>query len=88
MAEQHDVARRERKISEQDSIGTGERGLPLGTRGAAVYARDKVVLLRCLLLNPLSLVRYHDFGKLLERIFTRGALACSIILGGLRGCSA
>ena len=72
----------------QDSAGTGERGLPLGTRGAAVYARDKVVLLRCLLLNPRSLVRYHDFGKLLECIFTRGALACSMILGGLRGCSA
>ena len=57
MAEQHDVARRERKISEQDSIGTGERGLPLGTRGAAVYARDKVVLLGCLRLDPPSFFR-------------------------------
>ena len=76
------------KKDRMDCTGTGERGLPLGTRGAAVYARDKVVLLRCLLLNPLSLVRYHDFGKLLECIFTRGALACSMIFGGLRGCSA
>ena len=35
----------------QDNAGSGssERGLPLGTRGAAVYARDKVVLLGCLL---------------------------------------
>ena len=71
MAEQHDVARRERKIGEQDSTGTGERGLPLGTRGAAVFARDKVVLLGCLPLSPPSLVRQR-----------------SMILGGLRGCSA
>ena len=34
------------------SGGEGERGLPLGTRGAAVYAIDKVVLLGCLPLNP------------------------------------
>ena len=57
--------------------GTGERGLPLGTRGAAIYARDKVVLLGCLPLNPPSFVRYHEFGKLLEPVSKRGALACS-----------
>ena len=72
----------------QGRAGNGERGLPLGTRGAAVYARDKVVLLGCLPLNPPSFVRYHDFGKLLELFSKRGALACSMILGGLRGCSA
>ena len=75
-------------IHHQRLTGTGERGLPLGTRGAAVYARDKVVLLGCLPLNPPSFVRYHDFGKLLELFSKRGALACSMILGGLRGCSA
>ena len=75
-------------VLKQDSAGTSERGLPLGTRGAAIYARDKVVLLGCLPLNPPSFVRYHDFSKLLELFSKRGALACSMILGGLRGCSA
>ena len=40
----------------QRLAGTGERGLPLGTRAAAVYARDKVALLGCLPLNPPSFV--------------------------------
>ena len=32
-----------------DCTETGERGLPLGTKGAAIFARDKVVLLGCCL---------------------------------------
>ena len=44
-------------IHHQRITGTGKQGLPLGRRGAAVYARDKVVLLGCLRLDPPSFVR-------------------------------
>ena len=44
-------------VHHQPLTGTGEQGLPLATRGAAFFARAKMVLLRCLPLSPTFLVR-------------------------------
>jgi hypothetical protein len=47
VSEYHKAARWAIKIGEQDRVGSGERGLPVGTRRAAVEAREKVEWLGC-----------------------------------------